>query len=52
MNWVGSRAAKPAKRTLDATQFILTLSGSGRQGIARLPPSPSGGEDFPALGRG
>ncbi|KAF1051898.1 MAG: hypothetical protein GAK41_01198 [Burkholderia gladioli] len=43
----------PAQRTLDAEKFTSTLEGSGQaKPCAAWPPSPSGGEDFPALGRG
>lgn len=43
----------PAKRTLDAYRFIPTLQGSGQDlSLKACPPSPPGGEGFPALGRG
>lgn len=40
----------PATRTLDAHVRTNTLKGSGWQALRGLPPSQSGGEDFPALG--
>ncbi|KAF1053475.1 MAG: hypothetical protein GAK41_00808 [Burkholderia gladioli] len=43
----------PAQQTLDAEKSTSTLEGSGQaKPCAAWPPSPSGGEDFPALGRG
>ncbi|KAF1031469.1 MAG: Ethanolamine ammonia-lyase heavy chain [Burkholderia lata] len=43
----------PAQRTLDAEKSTSTLEGSGQaKPCAAWPQSPSGGEDFPALGRG
>ncbi|KAF1055927.1 MAG: hypothetical protein GAK41_00254 [Burkholderia gladioli] len=43
----------PAQRTLDAEKSTSTLEASGQaKPCAAWPPSPSGGEDFPALGRG
>ena len=49
---VKSRRSR-AKRTLDADEFIRTLSGSGQAKLCcAWLPSPSGGEDFPASGRG
>ena len=41
----------PAKRTLDRGRDATTLKGLGRVAAFRdRSPSPSGGEDFPALG--
>ncbi|KAF1054951.1 MAG: Paraquat-inducible protein B [Burkholderia gladioli] len=43
----------PAQRTLDTEKSTSTLEGSGQaKPCAAWPPSPSGGEDFAALGRG
>jgi len=43
----------PAKRTLDGVRNANTLKGLGLVAVFRGQlPSPSGGEDFPALGGG
>jgi hypothetical protein len=43
----------PAKRTLDAMESTSTLQGSGQaKPCCAWLPSPSGGEDHPALGGG
>jgi hypothetical protein len=43
----------PAKRTLEGRRNADTLQGLGLVADFRSqPPSPSGGEDFPALGGG
>jgi hypothetical protein len=50
--WVkGGRS--PAQRTLDAPESASTLQGSGQaKPCGAWLPSPSGGEDLPALGGG